>query len=149
MSSAAIPIINLLKFCDEVGAALLIGDENPMREPEHWRQVVAKRIRIPFWTVDSDVIVPSKLLEKEQYGAYTIRPRIHRMLPEFLKPVGNTKAKVGWNPPATCRALPVDTDITEGWNIDRTVPPVDLFAGGTDEGLKHLNNFITQPSRGL
>src|SRR6476469_838189 len=56
------PDHKLLKFCDEARAALLIGDENPMREPEHWRQVLAKRVRIPFWTIDSDVIVPSKLL---------------------------------------------------------------------------------------
>ncbi len=135
------PDHHLLNFCDEVGAALLIGDENPMREPEHWRQVVAKRVRIPFWTVDSDVIVPSKLLEKEQYGAYTIRPRIHRMLPEFLKPVGNSKAMVEWIPPKNFQTLPVGTDITDGWDIDRSVPPVDLFSGGTDEALKHLKKF--------
>ena len=135
------PDHHLLKFCHEVNAALLIGDENPMREPEHWRQVVAKRVRIPFWTVDSDVIVPSKLLEKEQYGAYTIRPRIHRLLPEFLNPVGNSKAKVEWIPRKNLQTLPIDTDTTDGWDIDRSVPPVDLFSGGTDEGLKHLKKF--------
>ena len=42
------PDHNLLKFCDEVDAALLIGDENPMREPEHWRQVVARRVAYSF-----------------------------------------------------------------------------------------------------
>src|ERR1700722_2313179 len=36
----------------DVKAAFLIGDENPMREPEHWRKQLAERIRIPFWTVD-------------------------------------------------------------------------------------------------
>ncbi len=142
------PDHNLLRFCDEVHAALLVGDENPMREPEHWRQVVAKRVGIPFWTVDSDVIVPSKLLEKEQYGAYTARPRIHRKLPDFLQPIGNTKTKVGWNPPRSLQSLRVDTDITEGWDIDRSVPPVDLFSGGTDEGLRHLNTFITHNLKG-
>jgi deoxyribodipyrimidine photo-lyase len=142
------PDHGLLKFCDQVNAALLVGDENPMREPEHWRQVVAKRVRIPFWTVDSDVIVPSKLLEKEQYGAYTIRPRIHRMLPEFLQPIGNGKAKVQWKKPHGLKTLPIGSDITEGWDIDRSVPPVDLFSGGTDEGLKHLKRFITQQVAG-
>jgi hypothetical protein len=52
-------------------AAFLIGDENPMREPERWRKHLASRIKIPFWTVDTDVVVPSKLIEKAQYGAYT------------------------------------------------------------------------------
>src|ERR1700740_188619 len=67
----------------------LVGDENPLREPERWRRNLASRIRIPFWTVDADVVVPSKLIEKAQYGAYTIRPRIQRLLPEFLCPYEN------------------------------------------------------------
>ena len=34
----------------EVGAAMVIGDENPCREPERWRRVLANRLKIPFWT---------------------------------------------------------------------------------------------------
>ncbi len=95
----------LLKFCDQVRPALVIGDENPMVEPEHWREVVTKLLRAPFWTVDADVIVPSKLLIKEQYGAYTARPVIKRLLPEFLRPVGNTRAKVEWKMPRDLQSL--------------------------------------------
>jgi len=87
------PDHHLLKFCEEVRPALVIGDENPLRETERWRQTVARQLRVPFWTVDADVIVPSRLLLKEQYGAYTARPVIRRLLPEFLKPVGNTRAR--------------------------------------------------------
>ena len=60
------------RFLADVDAAFLIGDENPMREPERWRKQLASRIKFPFWTVDTDVVVPSKLIEKAQYGAYTI-----------------------------------------------------------------------------
>jgi deoxyribodipyrimidine photo-lyase len=45
-------------------------------------------------TVDARVIVPSKLLEREQYAARTIRPRIQRLLSEFLLPLPNPKARV-------------------------------------------------------
>jgi deoxyribodipyrimidine photo-lyase len=65
----------------DVHTAFLIGDENPMRVPEQWRKNLASRLKIPFWTVDTDVVVPSKLMEKAQYGAYTIRPRLYRLLP--------------------------------------------------------------------
>src|ERR1051326_3221051 len=84
------PDHRLLKFCEEVRPALVIGDENPLRETEAWRQNVARQLRVPFWTVDSDVIVPSKLLLKEQYGAYTARPVIRRMLTDFLTQVVTT-----------------------------------------------------------
>ena len=87
------PEHSLLKFCDEVKASLVIGDENPMREPEHWRQLAAKKLSVPLWTVDADVIVPSKLLEKEQYAARIIRPRLQRRLHEFLTPHGECQSK--------------------------------------------------------
>src|SRR5271156_4495703 len=83
----------------DVHAAFLIGDENPMREPERWRKQLASRIKIPFWTVDTDVVVPSKHMEKAQYGAYTIRPRLDRLLPEFLRPYGNLRANHAWSRP--------------------------------------------------
>lgn len=136
------PDHHLLKFCEEVRPALVIGDENPMREPEHWRQKVADQLRTPFWTVDADVIVPSKLLMKEQYGAYTARPVIRRLLPEFLQPVGNTRAKIGWRAPRGWQSLAPAVDITEGWKLERTVAPVKNIAGGTDEALKRLKSFI-------
>src|SRR5580704_17407529 len=38
------PDHHLLKFCEQVKPALVVGDENPMREPEHWRDVVAAQL---------------------------------------------------------------------------------------------------------
>ena len=73
-----------MKFCDEVKASLVVGDENPLREPRHWRELAAKKLSIPLWTVDADVIVPSKLLEKEQYAARIIRPRLQQRFEQFL-----------------------------------------------------------------
>jgi deoxyribodipyrimidine photo-lyase len=138
------PDHHLLKFCDEVRPALVIGDENAMREPRKWRQVVGKQLRVPFWTVDADVIVPSRQLLKEQYAAYTARPVIRRLLDDFLQPVGNSKAKVPWRAPLgrNLRSLPPDTNITEGWALDGSVAPVKAFIGGTDEGLKRLKTFL-------
>src|SRR5208282_1894272 len=46
------PEFSLLRFCDEVNAALVVGDENPIREPESWRRKAAKKLRVPLWTVD-------------------------------------------------------------------------------------------------
>jgi deoxyribodipyrimidine photo-lyase len=135
------PDHHLLKFCQQVQPALVVGDENPMREPEHWREVAAEQLRVPFWTVDADVIVPTKLLTKEQYGAHTARPVIRRLLPEFLQPVGNTRAKIEWVPPQRLKSLAPDLDITEGWQLDRAVAPVEGTVGGTDQALKHLKRF--------
>ncbi|MGZ5141644.1 MAG: deoxyribodipyrimidine photo-lyase, partial [Burkholderiales bacterium] len=127
----------------DVGAALVIGDENPMREPERWRRELASRLRIPFWTVDADVVVPSRLMERAQYGAYTIRPRIQRLLPEFLRPYENPKADREWKRPKGFHADDVRDDITRGWkDLDRSVLPVEAWQGGTHAALKRLRHFV-------
>jgi deoxyribodipyrimidine photo-lyase len=139
------PEHSLARFCDEVKASLVIGDENPMREPNHWRELATKRLNVPLWTVDADVIVPSKLLEKEQYAARIIRPRLHKQLKQFLVAPGNPEAKFRWKTPRGLHALPDDGsfDITEGWkDLDRSVQPVDSFRGGTTEALRLLRDFV-------
>jgi deoxyribodipyrimidine photo-lyase len=126
----------------DVHAAMLIGDENPMREPERWRKHLASRIQIPFWTVDTDVVVPSKLIEKAQYGAYTIRPRLYRLLPDYLHCYENPIAQHTWKRPRGFRATSVHEDMTRGWkDLDRNVTPVDAWTGGTHAALKRLKLF--------
>ena len=128
----------------DVRAAFLIGDENPMRMPEQWRKHLASHISIPFWTVDADVIIPSKLIEKAQYGAYTIRPRLYRLLPDYLHPCENPHANHEWKRPRKFQSDSVHEDITRGWkDLDRSVAPVEAWQGGTHVALKRLHNFTT------
>jgi deoxyribodipyrimidine photo-lyase len=133
------------RLLEDVHAAFLIGDENPMREPERWRRELASRIKIPFWTVDTDVVVPSKLLEKAQYGAYTIRPRLYRLLPEYLHPFENLHAAYAWKRPGGFYADSIHEDMTRDWkDLDRSVAPVGGWKGGTHAGVKRLKLFTEQ-----
>ena len=136
------PEHHLLRFCDEVNPCLVIGDENPMLEPEHWRGVIEKRLLIPFWTVDSDVIVPTKLLGKEQFAAYTTRPKIRGYLQAYLKPLSNGAAQLRWSPPAGLKSLDHAGDIAADWKIVRSVAPVNQFHGGSKEALRRLAHFL-------
>jgi deoxyribodipyrimidine photo-lyase len=136
------PEHSLVRFCDEVRAALVIGDENPMREPEAWRCTAAKRLKIPLWTVDADVIVPSKLLEKAQYAAHIIRPRLQPHLKTFLVQSKNPQSHTAWKKLRTVASLKPEFDITEGWKLDRSVSPVSGWRGGTEAGFGLLDEFI-------
>ncbi|MFP5233012.1 MAG: deoxyribodipyrimidine photo-lyase, partial [Acidobacteriota bacterium] len=88
-----------LRFFTDVKAAMVIGDENPLRGPELWRMNIAQQIKVPFWTVDADVIIPSRLLEKAQFNAAVARPRLLRALPGFLTPYANACAQIPWRRP--------------------------------------------------
>jgi deoxyribodipyrimidine photo-lyase len=135
---------SLLKFCGEVRPAMVIGDENPMREPEQWRVKAAARIRVPLWTVDADVVVPTKLLLKEQFAARTIRPRIHALLPQFLERPQNLKAQVRWTPQARPHSLLPHDDFMSGWKLDRSVQPVPSWRGGSKRGVRVLREFVSR-----
>jgi deoxyribodipyrimidine photo-lyase len=137
------PDHGLIRFCDEVRASMVVGDENPIRTAEGWRKTAASRLRIPFWTVDSDVVVPSRLLEKAQYGVHTIRPRIEKLVPTFLVKPHNLIAKHAWKKPTTVVSIPLDSEITNGWPIDRSVTPVNGIRGGTAKALQVVNEFVT------
>ena len=121
--------------------ALVVGDENPMREPEAWRRIAAKKLKVPLWTVDADVIVPSKLLEKKQYAARIIRPRLRAHLGRFLVRSRNLRAKITWRKPAGLASLDRNFDITQGWQLDKSVQPVASFHGGTKAGTQLLEEF--------
>jgi deoxyribodipyrimidine photo-lyase len=136
------PEHSLLKFCEQVWPAMVVGDENPLREPEEWRQRVTDRLRIPFWTVYADVIVPSRLLEKEHYGARTIRPRLHELLPKFIKAPENAVAHVEWSSPPGLRSQSWEDDFTRDWALDRTVSGVKGWSGGTTGAMRSLSEFV-------
>ncbi|MFN0107515.1 MAG: deoxyribodipyrimidine photo-lyase [Blastocatellia bacterium] len=138
------PNHDLIKFCQEVKPALVIGDENPMREPENWRQNATRKLTVPFWTVDADVIVPTKFFEKEEYAARTIRPKIHRLLPVFLQPLENPSAIFKWKAADLPSSQSTDqSQLLADLPFDRSVQPVKHFKGGASAGMDLLKKFVT------
>ena len=133
----------LEKLLAELGAAIVIGDENPMREPERWRQVLVHRIAIPFWTVDADCIVPSNLYPKHFFAVHHFRPKLYAEMPRFLNQNTTEKAKRAWHRPRDFESFNVHNDMTAGWhNLDRSVSPVEEWTGGTHAALKLLRAFV-------
>lgn len=135
------PEHRLLRFCEEVRPCIVIGDEDPLRQPEEWRRRAAELLRVPLWTVDANVIVPTKLLEREQFAARTIRPRIHKLLPDFLLPAKAPSAKVPWKPHNKLRSAPMDPGFLHHWSLDRSVSPVQWKAGSA-QALRVLSDFV-------
>ncbi|MFP4472549.1 MAG: deoxyribodipyrimidine photo-lyase [Candidatus Omnitrophota bacterium] len=74
------------RFVEEHDAALLITDFDPLRVKRQWQNGVAERVAVPVIEVDAHNIIPARLVsDKQEYAARTIRPKIQRCLPEFLR----------------------------------------------------------------
>ena len=136
------PDHSLIKFCEQVRPAIVIGDENPLREAERWRVRASQQLRVPLRTVDADVVVPSRLLGREHYAARTIRPRLQELLPQFLSPRRVVKARIPWKKPRTLQSLSAHDDHTARWSLDRSVSPVENWQGGTKQALRILTEFV-------
>ncbi len=136
----------LAPFLAEVKAALLIGDENPCREPERWRQALARRLDIPFWTVDADVVVPSRVFGRDYFLMHHFRPHLKREMAHFQdEPTGARPAKE-WKPGRSVADVAANAEAIEPLaEMDRRVAPTDAFTGGTHAALKQLKRFVDGP----
>jgi deoxyribodipyrimidine photo-lyase len=139
------PESSLEAFLEQVEAALLIGDENPCREPERWRQVLTKRLRIPYWTIDADVVVPSRVFNRSYALLHHFRPHLKAELPNYLVAPANIVPLHPWKPKRKLDTYPLANDITAGFTkLDRSIGPVDAFTGGTHSALKRINEFVNR-----
>jgi deoxyribodipyrimidine photo-lyase len=137
------PNNSLQALLAEVSAAMVVGDENPCREPERWRRVLGGRLRIPYWTVDADVVVPSGIFQKRMYALHIFKPKLYAELPKFLVKHRVVNPHREWKPSQSLESFPVREDVTEGWKmLDRSVRPVESFTGGTHAALKRLHDFV-------
>jgi deoxyribodipyrimidine photo-lyase len=96
------------------------------------------RFGVETYAVDSSCIVPSKCIESRSYAAYSIRPKIRRLLDRFLLPVERIRLRRKWT--AELPAMPgLNPAACE---IDHSVPPSTLFRGGRKQAEFHLDRFL-------
>jgi deoxyribodipyrimidine photo-lyase len=130
-------------FLEEVEAALLIGDENPCRAPERWRKGLARRLRLPYWTVDADVVVPSRVFDRSFVLLHHFRPHLKAQLPNYLIASEKLEPLTPWKSWKALPGISLSEDITAGFTkLDCTVGPVDSFTGGTHAALRRLKQFV-------
>jgi len=73
--------------------------------------------------VDSDVVVPTSLFPREEYAARTIRPKIHKVWHQYLKPSMNPRVELPWS----------RSDVPRGERLDPAVLLERLGVGGVGE----------------
>jgi deoxyribodipyrimidine photo-lyase len=134
------------KFVRQHKIENLVTDFDPLKIKRNWKKIVAAKINIPFYEVDAHNIVPCWLASpKQEFGAYTIRPKIHKLLPEFSDDFPKLKKHpFKWAP----KVLEINwAKITQKLHINRSVDKVDWLQPGPRAAKKILKNFIENKLR--
>ena len=125
-------------------AAIVVCDRGYLRHQKKWRDVVADEAKCRVVEVESDVVVPVEVAsDKHESAARTIRPKIHKLWDEYLKPLPLTKVKH----PSLRLKVAGNMDVSDPaallkkLKLDRSVKPTDFFTGGEDEAAKMLHSF--------
>lgn len=127
-------------------AALLVTDDYPcFIIPDHNARIA--QLSLPVYAVDANGMVPLSALPKEEYAAYTIRPKINRLLPDLPRSIVTPHLDV--QKPALevdCPETPPYVEnipkLVSQCDIDHTVKPSPVYHGGTKAGRERLTHFV-------
>jgi len=154
LSDYNIPFVLLLgepqntipEFIKSNRAKALISDFDPLKIKRIWKREIAKKIEVPFFEVDTHNIVPCLVASnKQEFAAYTIRPKINKLLDDFLTDIPHIKP----NPKNQIEFEKIDWGkIYSGLEVNKEVKPVSGFQSGEDEAFTVLNEFINNKFQG-
>lgn len=119
----------------------LITDFDPLKIKRKWKNELFKRNNINFYEIDSHNIVPCWIAsDKQEFGAYTLRPKIKKLLENFLDEFPTLtplpeELKLGFS----------EFDLNNAYNslkVNTDVKPIDWLKPGEDEAEKILKLFL-------
>ncbi|MGE3278570.1 MAG: deoxyribodipyrimidine photo-lyase [Candidatus Altimarinota bacterium] len=137
------PIEELPKFIQREKIGGVVTDFTPLRLPRKWRESIAKQLKVPMVEVDTRNIVPVwEASPKLEFGAYTLRPKIHKKLDEFLEEFPKlAKHSPEWQK----KVKAVDwAKVEQFLEMDRSVEPVDWIKPGEKAAHRMLKKFLEQ-----
>jgi deoxyribodipyrimidine photo-lyase len=128
-------------FIKEQKAGCLVTDFDPVRIKREWKDGAIARVGVPVYEVDAHNIVPCWVASpKREFGAYTIRPKIRRLLTEFLVPYPAIKP-----PPEPWKTDVPAVDwrgVREALDVDSGVAPVAWTKPGETAAREALARFV-------
>lgn len=117
-------------------AAAVVTDDYPLWPARIFNPRVASKLDVPYYAVDSSCIIPMSRFEKREYAAYTIRPKIRTMLPEYLRPMPAIRVRRKFS-----GQLPQPSGNSD---INGAKRSPGIYAGGSAAAEKRLRQFLEQ-----
>jgi deoxyribodipyrimidine photo-lyase len=127
-------------------AAAFVTDDYPSTLAARQYKELPESLNIPSYAVESSCVVPPACIEARSYAAYSIRPRIQKLLPKFLAPAPVVRVRHRYRSDAPAfhtyvRPGGIAALVAE-CEIDHGVAPSTLHRGGRVEAERRLQRFL-------
>jgi deoxyribodipyrimidine photo-lyase len=127
-------------------AAAVVTDDYPVFIAREHNLRVPERIGVPYFAVDSSCVVPMNRMEKHEYAAYTIRPKIRKLLSAYLKPLPAARVLRRYDGPIPnfhTEVTPSNIAALVGsCDIDHSIQPSVSARGGSVNAHRRLDHFL-------
>ncbi len=122
-------------------AGAVVTDFSPLRIQRQWKAEAAAKLHCPLVEVDTHNIVPVRVASpKLEFAAYTLRPKLHRLLPAWLD---SFPAPARQPYPADFAEAPPDWDRLEASpRVDRAVTAIEWLKPGERAAAQALAEFV-------
>jgi deoxyribodipyrimidine photo-lyase len=152
LEKRGIPFVALLDTPERVipsiaeDASLVVVDRDYQRLQRKWRTSIAQSIECPLHQVETNVVVPIEAVSpKEEYSAGTIRPKVHRILEDYLVPLRKQRVKISSEGIGEEGIDLTDIDtVLKRVKVENDITQDIRFRGGTSKAKKLLKQFISQ-----
>ncbi|RXF75220.1 deoxyribodipyrimidine photo-lyase [Nitratidesulfovibrio sp. SRB-5] len=160
LAASGIPLVVLrgnppeevVRYARSANAALVVTDFDVLRLKRTWLASATRGLAgvCPLHEVDGRNVVPCRgASPKREYAARTLRPKIHRLLPEFLTPIPALPSASSVSGASSVPVPDVDwASLRDNLAVDRTVAEVGPLPGmpditpGEDAARVALGDFI-------
>jgi len=79
------PLHQVKTFLNHYNITALVTDFDPLKPKRNWLQQVSSAVKTPVFEVDAHNLVPCWLASgKQEYAAYTLRPKLNRLKDRYL-----------------------------------------------------------------
>jgi deoxyribodipyrimidine photo-lyase len=132
------------------GAGMLVCDEHPEPFGRALREAAGARVGCAALAVEGDAVIPPGVLADHAHiGARTIRPAVHRLLPEFLQPFCEPALRQpAGEPPIEGLSLATPERLIERLGVPTLSPASRFFRGGQSRARRKLARFVEQHLEG-
>ncbi|MDD4651562.1 MAG: deoxyribodipyrimidine photo-lyase [Methanothrix sp.] len=151
------PREEISRLIEEQDACALVCDFSPLRDSLECKSHVAQIIEIAFYEVDAHNIIPCWLAsQKQEWAAYSFRPKVHRLLFEFLEEFPalpengaekNAADDLAESSPKAFKedgSAAIDWQEALDWPAAEEMPDAKLIAPGERAAFRQLDHFLKQ-----